>query len=64
MGKIITTIVVLVGIAFGLHYFNVVYIPWFDFSDTPQVETPKSVDKVVGAKDQKRKAADEALGDP
>ncbi len=63
MGKIITTIVVLVGIAFGLHYFNVVYIPWFDFSGGPDVKTPQSVEKVFGDKDATRKAADEALGD-
>lgn len=63
MGKIITYIIVVVAIVFGLHYFNVVYIPWFDYSGGPKVETPESVDRVVGNKDAKRKAADGALGD-
>ena len=34
-----------------------------DFSGGPDVKTPQSVEKVVGGKDAKRKAADEALGD-
>jgi hypothetical protein len=63
LGKIVTYIVVLVAIAFGLHYFNVVHIPWFDFSGGPKVDTPQSVERVVGGKDATRKAADEALGD-
>ena len=63
MGKIFTYVIVLAAIVFGLHYFNVVYIPWLDFSDGPKVEAPESVDRVVGNKDEKRKAADSALGD-
>jgi hypothetical protein len=63
LGKIITTIVLVAAIAFGLHYFNVVYIPWFDFSGGPEVKSPQSVERVVGGKDATRKAADEALGD-
>lgn len=63
MGKFFMSIVVIVGIAFGLHYFNVVYIPWFDFSGGTEVESPESVKKMTSEKDATRKAADAALGD-
>ncbi len=66
MVKVIMYGAVVLAILFGLNYFEVVHIPWMDTTGRHTMEVDvkpgESVDRMVGDKDKKHQAAEEALG--